>query len=692
VLAILLCITQSTFAVVGQVLSYDLTVNSSPIIGVEFHIDGQAYSTPWSGFLPQGNHTVAVPTSWVHQGTTYRFASWEDGSTDPSRLVNLNRDVTIEARYELLTHTLAVETIPQGIEFTLDGTSHTSPWSDALPEGNHTVAMPSTVVLNGWVYIFSVWEEDSSTNPQKTLSLTGDLTIHATFRLEQVVDVTGDQIVRVILVEFHDVLHSVKDDAIRTRLSLVQAYFQETSYGVLRLRFDLVQVWLTLDKSMTFYGAGDFTSEKHEELATDSIQAASQHTDFAISKRVLIVHSGGDQASSPHDQDDIWSFALPPIDYSTSAGEVRLFAAAVSESDPPGMIAHEVGHMLGLPDLYNVTINANGGEDSFVGPWDLMAQGSWNSDWMGENPSYLSSWSMMYLGWMPSHQVVLVELKQTRTVTIDPLEVPSSGLHTVVLPLGSQEFYIIEARADPYLPQQGVLVYYVNNVTLRILVQDATPSTRTLSDAAYQLDSSRIPAFVDPQQDLAVTVLDNERNQYRLLIGPATTGYNAITTAKSVYSLITRLQDAENRTGLSLNRTKAELDKAIELYSFAAFDQAMVEVRIGDEVLDEELKLSAQQSIAKAEAELNEASSHTVLWISPDLSQPNEVLRRAKGKYTEGDFVQAFEIITKEFEPAIHRANIEQQRSVEQLALIEFVVVIIESILVAVLVIRWRSD
>ncbi|MGC4804811.1 immune inhibitor A domain-containing protein [Micromonospora sp. DT233] len=68
-----------------------------------------------------------------------------------------------------------------------------------------------------------------------------------------------------------------------------------------------------------------------------------------------------------------------------------------------GVFAHEYGHDLGLPDLYDT----NGG-DNGVGFWSLMASGSWLSrgtDDIGSTPGYMDPWSKLYLGWL-NHSTV----------------------------------------------------------------------------------------------------------------------------------------------------------------------------------------------------------------------------------------------------------------------------------------------
>ncbi|MFN7563081.1 MAG: M6 family metalloprotease domain-containing protein [Prosthecobacter sp.] len=67
------------------------------------------------------------------------------------------------------------------------------------------------------------------------------------------------------------------------------------------------------------------------------------------------------------------------------------------ETQTIGVFAHEYGHALGLPDLYDRTGKpaSNG-----LGSWSLMAGGSWNSRKdPGDCPAWMDAWSRKKLGW-----------------------------------------------------------------------------------------------------------------------------------------------------------------------------------------------------------------------------------------------------------------------------------------------------
>ncbi|MFD9485541.1 immune inhibitor A domain-containing protein [Streptomyces sp. NPDC059991] len=64
-----------------------------------------------------------------------------------------------------------------------------------------------------------------------------------------------------------------------------------------------------------------------------------------------------------------------------------------------GVFAHEYGHDLGLPDLYDTTNTA----ENSVGFWSLMSAGSWlgtGKDSIGDMPGDMTAWDKLQLGWL----------------------------------------------------------------------------------------------------------------------------------------------------------------------------------------------------------------------------------------------------------------------------------------------------
>ena len=143
-----------------------------------------------------------------------------------------------------------------------------------------------------------------------------------------------------------------------------------------------------------------------------------------------VVHAGGDQAAGDPNQgtDAIWSHRW----YANLQGggpgglagvNIGARGGIVSSSEIPnnptgiwlgdytvhpengglGVFAHEYGHDLGLPDLYDTSGNTGGAENS-TAFWTLMSSGANIGDGgpngIGDAPTDLSAWELFQLGWL----------------------------------------------------------------------------------------------------------------------------------------------------------------------------------------------------------------------------------------------------------------------------------------------------
>lgn len=131
-----------------------------------------------------------------------------------------------------------------------------------------------------------------------------------------------------------------------------------------------------------------------------------------------------------------------------------------------GVIAHEFGHALGLPDFYHPVVNGIGAEGRrwVMGCWALMAGGSWGCGRIDEQrapfgPTHMQAYSKHFLGWIEYLDIGEVWNEE---IVLDPVQTSGIALR---VPMGSQgtEFLIAEYRAqigfDAQLPADGVLLY-----------------------------------------------------------------------------------------------------------------------------------------------------------------------------------------------------------------------------------------
>lgn len=174
-----------------------------------------------------------------------------------------------------------------------------------------------------------------------------------------------------------------------------------------------------------------------------------------------IVHAGGDEADGDplYGSDAIWSHRWNAMLHDPGTGPeggapiggVEIGEGGVSDgaganvtipSNPTGMwvndytiqpengglsvFAHEFGHDLGLPDLYDTSGNSGGASNS-VEHWSLMAQSRGTAkgdEGIGDEPMSFGAWEKMQLGWL---NYKTVDYKKSATVKIAPNSSNSSG-------------------------------------------------------------------------------------------------------------------------------------------------------------------------------------------------------------------------------------------------------------------------
>jgi len=152
----------------------------------------------------------------------------------------------------------------------------------------------------------------------------------------------------------------------------------------------------------------------------------------------------------------------------------RSFAEAV------GSMAHEFGHVLGLPDLFDTDFTLQGtamnpAEDSAgIGYWGLMGHGTRGWDDRG-GPNPFSAWSLQRLGWLGQSNENLVTLDRD-TADLAFEEAGESIVYKLPqrLPVESSApiYYLMEHRRpgksfyERNLPGSGLLVWRIDERAL----------------------------------------------------------------------------------------------------------------------------------------------------------------------------------------------------------------------------------
>lgn len=180
---------------------------------------------------------------------------------------------------------------------------------------------------------------------------------------------------------------------------------------------------------------------------------------------------GWSEEELPYETDDLRPDGTPIVvsDYTTQ-GATDCGGLEVQKATT---IAHELGHVLGLPDLYDRSQGLNPEDRRWVvGCWSLMAAGAWGCgvddrmDWV--RPTHMGAWEKEVLGWLD--EVEEVEGGLDLELTLEPVRTGQRILKIALEPglpeSADAEYLLMEYRTkdgfDAAIPSSGVLVYHVS--------------------------------------------------------------------------------------------------------------------------------------------------------------------------------------------------------------------------------------
>ena len=266
----------------------------------------------------------------------------------------------------------------------------------------------------------------------------------------------------------------------------LKSFYLENSYSALSVSATVTASVYRLPRTLAAYADG--VCSNYDELAKHSLSAANtEYIDLSPFDHIMVYHAGigAETANDSGCQtDNIWSVFAPTVPatagqsegvrfpFQTQSGKRFNGAVFVPESegggiDPLGVICHEYGHQLGLPDLYRSA------SESVVGKWSLMDSGIYIGTPRGSNPAHLDAWSKQFLGFFSGHQsVTVVDGPQTLSLGFAEL---SSGAYARI-PITDSEYFLIERRGmsastgrafDDALPYgtlgEGYVIWHVDD-------------------------------------------------------------------------------------------------------------------------------------------------------------------------------------------------------------------------------------
>jgi M6 family metalloprotease-like protein len=293
----------------------------------------------------------------------------------------------------------------------------------------------------------------------------------------------GDQKLLVVLADFPDRAGLFTGQAWRQVFFGADGfadYYKEVSYNQLRYTGDIVGIsgatsitnsntvaYVRLPHPITFYadgqygfkvGAGQFP-RNNGGVVRDALQALdtagfdfAPYADPSTHKveNLVVVFAGSTYA---YTQDAVNSLEATGFSLTFAGGETYISSGGQTFDNYTfcpdqrfnlggtiafiGICAHEHGHSLGLPDLYDFSYTTSGD-----GNFDIMAYGTYGST-SGERPYHFGAFTKEYLGWVTPSVVA----SGTTTVTLAPAE--SSPSVIKLYPWGNTsgpEYFLLENR------------------------------------------------------------------------------------------------------------------------------------------------------------------------------------------------------------------------------------------------------
>jgi immune inhibitor A len=249
-------------------------------------------------------------------------------------------------------------------------------------------------------------------------------------------------------------------------------FYLENSYGQAFLAGQVTD-WYRMPQDYAYYvdgrnGFGDYPRNA-QRLTEDAVMAADPDVDFSMYDNdgdgmvdaLFVVHAGPGAEDSGGNPDFIWSHAWV-TSYYVPLDSVYVYRYSMEPEETNGgqlirigVFCHELGHVLGLPDLYDTDYSSSG-----MGYWSVMAGGSWGGG--GARPVHFDAWCKYAMGWVnPTVVEDPLDAEQIDAVEFEP---DVYQLYSLGIP--NYEYFLVENRRrqlfDYSMPGEGLLIIHVD--------------------------------------------------------------------------------------------------------------------------------------------------------------------------------------------------------------------------------------
>mmetsp|Transcript_22446 Transcript_22446/g.48834 ORF Transcript_22446/g.48834 Transcript_22446/m.48834 type:complete len:1184 (-) Transcript_22446:70-3621(-) len=259
----------------------------------------------------------------------------------------------------------------------------------------------------------------------------------------------------------------------------VKQVYLDNSNGMFEVE-STVYKWITVGETEAYYANGNNGFTKLKEAILEALEVLENDpsinfADFDMDNDGSIdgfgiLHSGygaefgGDDCYGQTNENRIWSHK-GGIDWVSKEEGIKVSRYYVSSAlrgkcgndiVRMGVICHELGHYLGLPDLYDISFEGTG-----IGAYDMMSQ-SWGFDGSGMYPPYLSAWSKVQVGWVDP-----ILITKNGVYNIEASSLNGGQVYRIDEGFPEGEYLLIENRQpngfDGKLPQGGIAIWHIDD-------------------------------------------------------------------------------------------------------------------------------------------------------------------------------------------------------------------------------------
>jgi len=265
-------------------------------------------------------------------------------------------------------------------------------------------------------------------------------------------------------------------------------YLKEQSNGAYNPPVDVYGPY-NLNKAYSVYGTNvdedgnpddDGDDVDPAQMIYDACVAADGDINFSLYDanndgkvdNVYVIYAGKGEADGgvpntvwPHQ----WDIAGAGLSLTLDGKKIRSYACS-AELNRSGKCAmgtplHEFGHVIGLPDYYDITYETSNNSDHLTpNDWSIMDGGSYNND--GNTPPNYSIFDKYFMGWATPNFLAKSEKKNvTLTTNYGDAYQITGGTSGPVAYTNTGTVYYIENRQksgwDEYLPGHGLIIWKV---------------------------------------------------------------------------------------------------------------------------------------------------------------------------------------------------------------------------------------